>query len=118
MDISKYDNIARLGIEFDVNRIKQHIPTPQKSDYLTGYIIRFFTRRTNDKNSVIYEIDESVYTALESNPLYVTTSLDWRITGTDEAIRNSNAASIRLASKNISNLGLYLPYLLQFKKTI
>jgi hypothetical protein len=46
----------------------------------------------------------------------LTVSLDWRITGDPIDIKKSNIASLRIASKTIPKISLYLPNLLQFHK--
>jgi hypothetical protein len=53
---------------------------------------------------------------MTSNPFYNTTELYWKIKGTDDEIKLANSKSVKLASKRIPALSLYLPYLLQFKK--
>jgi hypothetical protein len=92
------------------------VPTPSKDDYLRGYIVRFFVQKANDKKSHIFEISHESFKEYSNNPLLSTTKLDWRLTGEDGQIKNSNRESIRISSKSIPNLYLYLPNLLQFKQ--
>jgi hypothetical protein len=42
--------------------------------------------------------------------------LDWRLTGDPIDIKKSNTESLRIASKTIPKISLYLPNLLQFHK--
>ena len=51
-----------------------------------------------------------------NNSFYTVVSLDWRLVGTKEEIKNSNSASLRLASVKMPKIHLYLPNLLQFHK--
>lgn len=114
MNPERYKTIANLNTDFDVPNIKQHIPSPTETDYRIGYIVRYFIQKANDINAPIHEVDEYGFTNFQNNPFYVVTVMDWRISGQNDQIRQSNAASIRVASKQIRNLSLYLPYLLQF----
>ena len=116
MDISQYKKIVNLNPDFTERTIKSKPASPTTLDYAKGYVIRYFVRKSNDPFGVIREVDKVGLGMVSSNPLYTTVQLDWRLTGTDEQIQNSNMQSVHLASAKISNLKLYLPYLLQFRK--
>lgn len=109
-----YDSIKKLPAGLEKLKIITYIPSPTKNDYLSGYITRFFIQKVNDKNSPIYEIKANYASNIESKVYYVVTFLDWRLTGTNQEIKKSNLASIKLASVDIPKIGLYLPNLLQF----
>lgn len=108
--------------------LSTHIPTPTESDYKRGYIARYFTQTANDTNSAIYEINENTFTRLQTNPMYVSISLKWRLTGPKETqyredgqlldmnVSESNRRAILLHYDRMPNLKLYLPNLLQFYK--
>jgi len=108
--------------------VKAFIPKPSESDYIKGYVTRYFTQSTNDINSPIYEISSNEFGRLNNVVTYVTTTLRWRLTGpretiyddngniVDKGVLESNRISIQLASVVIKNLNLYLPNLLQFRK--
>ena len=104
-----YNNIKKLPNGLEKLKILTYIPKPTKGDYLTGYITRFFIQKVNDKSSPIYEIKASYASNIESKVYY-------RLNGTPEQIKKSNAASVKLASADIPKIGLYLPNLLQFHK--
>jgi hypothetical protein len=116
MDISRYKKILQLPKEFKLSGIKQFIPTPNDMDYKRGYITRYFTQKINDVNGPVYEVNDKLYSRLINNSFYAISNLDWKITGTDDEIKEANAKSVKRASKNLSAIQLYLPYLLQFKK--
>ena len=116
MKIDRYKNISNLGSEYKKLKTFSHIPKPNNNDYLIGYIVRYFLQKSNYINSPIFEINVNSITKYVNNPFYKTTSLDWRINGTSDEIKKSNAASIKLASADIPKIGLYLPNLLQFHK--
>jgi hypothetical protein len=116
MSIDRYNNINRKGIEYDYGSIKTFLPNPKEDDYKSGYIVRYFIQSTNNKSTPIYEINKSSYLTYAANPFFVNVKLDWRLTGTPEDIKKSNRESVRIASKTISKISLYLPNLLQFHK--
>jgi hypothetical protein len=113
--VGRYKALNKNLNEFRFN-IQTFVPSPKESDYQRGYITRYFTQRANDPNSNIFEISKDTYRNIVSNPLLISTSLDWKITGDDTDIKKSNSESVRLASQKINKLQLYLPNLLQFKK--
>jgi len=110
--------------------VSAYIPKPKDTDYAKGYITRYFTQKTNDLNSPIFEVSQAEYTRLRSSIVYVTTQLRWRLTGPkestydsngkliDKGIMESNRISIKLASVVIKNLNLYLPNTFQFMKKL
>ena len=114
--IYKYDEILNNSTEFQLQTIKTYVPTPTENEYKRGYIVRYFIQKRNDKNSPIYEISEDGYTTFSNNFYYNVVSLDWKIVGTDEEIKEANLKSVKFASSKLSNIHMYLPYLLQFKK--
>lgn len=116
MDIRRYNNIKVVPKEFKKNKVKPFLPNLSEEDYKSGSVRRFFTQKANDKNSVVYEISENAYSSFRENPLYITTSVNWRISGTNDEIKKINEKVIRYASKTMPALQLYLPNLLQFSK--
>lgn len=116
MNKDNYDKIKKLPTGLEKLRIVTHIPKPTSDDYLSGYITRFFIQKVNDKSSPIYEVKANYSSKIENKVYYTIAVLDWRIRGTVEEVKKSNAASIRLASNDIPKIGLYLPNLLQFHK--
>lgn len=114
-------------LEFGDVRINTYIPTPIEIDYIRGYVRRYFVRKVNDLNGIIYEVSGNEFTRLQVKPLYIRVSVKWRISGPKEMIMdgdkiidngviNSNRLAIKYASEKMENLSLYLPNLLQFYK--
>ena len=116
MSIDRYKKIAKNDINFKQIKINTFKPTPTEFDYKRGYLVRYFVQKINDQAAPVYEIDQNEYDKFGNNSFYQTTSIDWRIIGTDEQIKHSNSKSIILGVSKIKLLGLYLPNLLQFKK--
>ena len=116
MDLTRYNKVANIGSEFREKRISPHIPTPTDLDYERGYIVRYFIQKANDTQSRITEVDYIGYSKFVENAFYSTLSLDWKIKGTDEQIRECNFKSIKTGIDRIPLIQSYLPNLVQFKK--
>jgi hypothetical protein len=114
--VKRYRSIIRIPSDFKLIKIKPFVPTPTEDDYKVGYIRRYFVQRANDKNGIIYEISENSFSTFTANTLYITTTVNWKISGTDEEIKKINDKVVRYASNNLPALRLYLPNLLQFSK--
>ena len=115
MSKSRYNLLARRNdISLDLRDVTPFSPTIKERDIVRGYIVRYFIQKANDINSIIYEIDRSQYASMSTSPFYTLSTLDWRIVGNPNEVKKSNAASIRIASKVIPKIQLYLPNLLQF----
>lgn len=116
ISLGKYNKISNLEGDFDTPYINTNIPHPTEVDYKRGYISRYFIQKINDVNSNIFEISKDNFSMFNNNVFYNCVILDWRITGTKEDIKNSNSISVKLASKNMPKLMMYLPNYLQFSK--
>jgi hypothetical protein len=116
MDITRYKKIIDLPSDYNLKKINTYIPVIEEYDYKRGYISRYFVQKSNDTNSTVYEIDSKTFSNLSSNSFYITITLNWRITGTQEQIKESNFKSVKLASQNMKSILTYLPNYLQFYK--
>jgi hypothetical protein len=116
MDLSRYNKVANIGSEFREKRISPYIPTPTDLDYQRGYIVRYFIQKANDTQSRITEVDYIGYSKFVENAFYSTVSLDWKIKGTDEEIKECNFKSIKTGVDKIPLIQSYLPNLVQFRK--
>jgi hypothetical protein len=114
--LERYTSLIRNVSEFENIRIKAYIPRPTEGDYNVGYINRYFTQKGNDIKSYIFEINQSQYESLTSNPFYKTIQLNWKISGDVNDVKTMNTKSIIFASANMETISLYLPNLLQFHK--
>jgi hypothetical protein len=116
MDLNRYNKVANIGSEFREKRISPYIPTPTDLDYQRGYIVRYFIQKANDTQSRITEVDYIGYSKFVENAFYSTVSLDWKIKGTDEEIKECNFKSIKTGVDKIPLIQSYLPNLVQFRK--
>lgn len=114
MNLDRYKNIVKLPTQYKQIKIVTHLPAPKEFDYKKGYLTRYFLQKANDFDSPIYEVKQNAIMKYSNNSFYNVTSLDWRLVGTKEEIKQSNLASLRLASVKLPKIALYLPNLLQF----
>jgi len=117
-DLIRYSNLSTFekGQDFKNLTIVAHIPTPDEIDYKRGYIERYFVQRANDTSGKITEINQAAYSKFVRTPFYTAVSLDWKIIGSDDEIKDCNFKSIKFVLKDMPKLQMYLPNLLQFKK--
>jgi len=123
-----YSKIATNLNLFKLPNPKTIVPSPDETDYLLGFIRRYFCQKSNDSNSYIFEIDEQEYDKLNLSPFWKVVDIKWRISGpidmvynevgniSDVGVKESNKAAINLAALKIKNISLYLPNILQFYK--
>lgn len=123
-----YKDIAKNIDKYTIKKPKTLIPSPNDGDYENGFIERYFLRVSFDTNGFVYEVSEKGFDEYVDNPFWVSEKLFWRISGPlepvydsngniiDKGVRNSNKASLQIASLKIQNISLYLPNLLQFYK--
>ena len=116
MNIDDYKKLKKTPTGLQQAKIVTYVPSPTSDEYKSGYITRFFVQQLNDKNSPIYEIKGKSVAKFENKSLYRVVALDWRITGDVDSVKQSNSASIRIASEILPKIQLYLPNLLQFYK--
>jgi hypothetical protein len=117
MSLVRYDILLKKQKKsIEMPSIIPHLPNVTDKDYKRGYIKRYFVQKANDKNSEIFEINNARFNVLANNPYYLVASIDWRIKGLPEEVKNSNKESTRLVFDKLPKLSLYLPNLLQFYK--
>jgi hypothetical protein len=117
MDLNRYNTVATsIGSDFREKRISPHIPALTDLDYERGYIVRYFIQKANDTQSRITEVDYIGYKKFVGDAFYTTVSLDWKVKGTDEEIKECNFKSIKTGIDKMPLLSSYLPNLIQFKK--
>jgi hypothetical protein len=67
-------------------------------------------------SSLSNSFKSSSFSNLSNNSFYTTITLNWRLVGTQEQIKESNFKSVKLASTNMKAILTYLPNYLQFYK--
>ena len=116
IQITRYKKLNKNLTIFKIPTIITHIPTPNDDDYRRGYIVRYFIQKANDTSGHIYELNRDAVNDFSTTPFYTTQHLNWRLSGTADAVRESNFKSVKLASQKIKGLLMYLPNYLQFYK--
>jgi hypothetical protein len=117
MDLERYNKILSNKREFKQVNIIPSIPSPNDTDYKRGYIVRYFVQKVNDSTAPVYEVSSKLHSTFINNSFYNVVSLDWRLIGSVEQIKDSNSKSVKLASEKMKAILLYLPNYLQFAKT-
>jgi len=117
-DVLRYSNLSKFekGESFKNIKISAYIPMPNEVDYKRGYISRYFVQRANDLAGKITEINEVSFSKFVNTPFYTAITLDWKITGSDDEIKDCNFKSIKFVLKDMPKIQMYLPNLLQFRK--
>jgi len=81
---------------------KQTPANPSESDYRIGTITRYFTKKTNEVNSVVFEITEKDFN--NQNNLYDYTTFQWRISGKKLEVSRDNSATLRSIQSNYPSI--------------
>jgi hypothetical protein len=115
MNIDRYKELLNSN-DFNEVSISPQIPFVTKNQYKRGYIERSFIQKSNDTSSNIFEVSNDDVGSYSQNPFYISVTLDWRLIGDPIDVKKSNSESLRIASKTIPKIALYLPNLLQFHK--
>jgi hypothetical protein len=118
VDLIRYSKLSKFEKEdsFKNLQIAAYIPVPTEVDYKRGYISRYFIQRANDMTGRITEINEIAFSKFVNTPFYTAITLDWKITGNDDEIKDCNFKSIKFVLKEMPKIQMYLPNLLQFRK--
>lgn len=105
--------------KYNSNLIESYIPEPSEFNYRNTFLKRYFVRKSNDVNGVIYEIEPSEFSKYTNNPLYIAVEIVWKISGvSNETAREMNRRNIEVGRSVISNLHLYLVNVDQFYKEV
>lgn len=112
----RYNRINNNLSEYKLPEIITHVPNPNNDDYKRGYIKRYFIQKANDATGYIYEIDSFGFLNFKISPFFNVIVIHWRISGTQDEIRESNSKTIKIGMQTIPSLHLYLPNTLQFSK--
>jgi hypothetical protein len=116
MDINRFEQISKAkGQLYSEKVISAHLPTIKDSDYKRGYIERYFIQKSNDTEAKIIEVDFNGFRKFSNNPFYNSVSLEWRLKGEDDEIKESNLKSVKRHYAAMPKLQIYLPNLLQFR---
>ena len=86
-------------------------PTITDKDYTAGFITRYFVKKINDENALVFEISESDFN--QTLKVYNKTSINWVISGIKEDVIRQNTRTIKAEErryKGISKILFSLQY--------
>lgn len=119
--INMYQNLIK---NININKIETpntFVPNPNETDYVNGFITRYFVQKANELNGPIYEINSDTFGKLKKNAFWRNVILTWKIAGSSNIekndvalIRKYNRESISKAKTVIPSIDSYLVDLLQF----
>lgn len=127
----EYDSITGGKFSF----LKQEIipvayyPVLTAQNYATGVFTRYFAKRTGGSARDIKELSTDGFSDLTSNVLYLSTSLQWKLTGpmhdqiidfnnTVYGVYDTNARSVAGAESSLPGITQYLGNLVELAKFI
>ena len=113
--IDRYTKITGINT-YIVPTFDSYQLNPTTDDYISGVIYRYFVRKRNDENAVIFEINETTADKLKNDALYVTIGIRWKISGSLEEVKSVNKKSADIGAKTISNLHNYIKNYSKFWK--
>ena len=104
---------------------ESYYPSPDENDYKRGYIIRYFTKKANGTASTIQEVSSETAREAVKNPLYISTNLEWKISGpiTDDTsdpmnplkgAKDTNQRILLKKEREFPGIARYLSNLLEF----
>lgn len=108
------DNLNKAG--FKQLEITTFEPTPNEQDYNNQYIFRYFIRKRNEQNGLIYEVKKDMFDLSISNQLYIGVRIKWKISGDKSETEELNKKSVVYGKHTISNLDTYLKNYSKFWK--
>lgn len=122
--------LIRPSINITANRSRQydfHYPIPSDEDYARGFIVRFVIKRVNSGIDTITEVDQKEFDRASKDPLYVTASFSWKISGPllDDlsnpqipvyGVIDTNRRTLDKVEKTIQGIKIYFKNLAQYAK--
>jgi len=100
-NFSIYSNLNRQPQIY----IKPKPVSPKESDYKSGMFRRAFARKTNEKQTPVFEIG---YTQKEISPLYDYVEVNWTLTGNKDYVFEQNNLQIERAAESIPSIKKFL----------
>lgn len=116
IDILTFGRLFKEDTSIYKRSVKTYVPVPEMNSYNKGYIVRYFIQKSNDTDSYVYEVEQTLFDEFSNNPFYTCTNLTWRLTGSVGEVIESNRISLQIGCEKLPALKLYLPNLLQFHK--
>jgi hypothetical protein len=107
---SRYNVLARHRGTGDLSSFfsnpHQSKPHPTEEDYRNGFVDRFLVRKSTSPNFPIYEVTNEQFQILRKNPFYISVSLGWKLTGSNETKDGGPAGGKILGVSDFNNLSI------------
>ena len=100
-NFSTYNNLNKQNQML----LKPKTFNPTESDYAKDFVNRTFVRKTNEKQTPIFEISNS---QLGVSPLYDYVQIKWYISGKKKLVQKRNSREIEEAAKTLPSIKKYL----------
>lgn len=110
----RYSNIAKK--QYKEIPFETFEATPMETDYQIGFIYRYFIRKRNEPNGLIYEINLNTSKQFKKDVFFIPVRIRWRIAGEQWEVENSNRKSVTFGKNTISNLDTYIKNYTKFWK--
>jgi len=116
-DIERYKKLTKVKMG---KHPVPYYPVPTENDIKMGYIVRYFVRKSTDKNAMIIEIDEQQFNGWKSTiglakAYYTGTQLRWKIVGDMSEIEKINVKTLEKAEKELYGISDYLGSLIEMR---
>ena len=98
-----YTDLINNKTDYEFLNPKTIVPTPNKTDYETGFLERYYCQKINDSKGFVFEINYTTFKELQDNPFWKVVILRWRIKGPVNVVYNNAdiANLIMLARKGL-----------------
>ena len=114
-DINKRYNSLAIQ-KYNEKPFETSEPKPLESDYKIGFIYRYFIRKRNEVNGLLYEINVNTYRRYLKDVFYIPVRIRWKISGEQNEVETANRKSISFGKNTISNLDTYIKNYSKFWK--
>lgn len=109
-NFSIYNNLNKQSKLF----VEPKSISPSETDYSNGSVRRAFARKTNEKQTPIFEVSAD---DIGKSPLYDYVLVDWTLIGKKEEVFESNSKEIEKAAEILPSIKKYLTPLQYYKVT-
>ena len=82
------------------------LPVPSEDDYSVGSFNRYFTRKENDVDALVFEISKNDFE--NKNSLFKYITVRWRISGTKEEVSRYNFSKMNIADRDLPKVSINL----------
>tara|TARA_Y100000389_G_C17201996_1_gene384144 strand:+ start:32 stop:460 length:429 start_codon:yes stop_codon:yes gene_type:complete len=93
----KYTNILIKGSKINLRNLtnfpSEEVIEITEEDYESEYITRYFVKKSNDLNAILFEVGLEQFKTFTTSPFYSSVELRWKIAGGLSSIHEKNIKS-------------------------